>query len=427
MIERSLAIAAAALWIAGALLLPPSDPKSGSGGFLPGTQAVPKFDERLGRGSWSGTRDRGMAMFAELGVRLSRQGLPWDVDEPTPGRSNQADFDDAVNRLVHAGIRIELMATDTPRWAVALASPAVLANYRHAVPMGLYEPVFADGTDGPGNRDSVVNPANRFAAFLAHYVRRYRGKIAYYQIGNEPDYPRGALTAAPGDPDRGFQGSVEDYARLLHVGARVVRAYDPHARVVTGGLGSPTYLAALLDRGAGRDFDLLDFHAYGGPGSDRALETFLAVEQKLRQTLDARGLTGTPLGCSETGYPGDDPAGQRDYAIKAMAMGAALGLRYVCWYDTTNPSWRDMGLVDWRTMTRKTAAYDAFERIASVLDQTRFVGRLPLGPQAIGLAFGRKSRHGIVAWAPYRQTPLPVVLQGFGPAELTSSPLILSR
>lgn len=365
-------------------------------------------------------------MFADLGVEIARQGLIWDVDQPAPGQTDAPDFDDAVARLRAAHIAIEFMVADTPFWAargsVRRSDPD---SYRHAVPTGLYQPVFTDGTDVPGP-DKRVNPANPFAAFLGKYVERYRGEVRYYQIWNEPDYPSGDLAAAPGAPNRYFQGSVADYARLLHVGAAVVRAFDPSAEIATGGLGSARYLEALLELGAGRDFDVLDFHAYGGPGSDRALERFMAVAARMRQTLDASGLENMPMACSETGYPGSDPKGQSQYVIKVAAMSAALGLRYLCWYDTTNPSWNDMGLIDWRTMTHPTAAYGAFKEATHWLAGARFLGRMPWSPQAVGLRFVGPRGLFLVAWAPYATTPVTVPLApGGATLALTQAPVIV--
>jgi|GEM_PF-1537524 len=373
-----------------------------------GMQAVPKFDEKLGKGAWSGSRERGMAMHQDLGVRLSREGMIWRHYQPEGDGKvpHQDDFDDVVSRLSAAGISVQFMVTETPFWASAaeekrLADPQ---SYRQAPPEGLYRSIFTDGTDlpGPGKR---INPDHPWATFLETVVRRYQGKVRYWQCWNEPDYPKGVLAAAPGDRARSWQGSVKDYVRLLAVMHTVVKWIDPDAQVVTGGLGYAGYLQAMIDHGAGAYFDLLDFHAYGWPGSDEALKAFLSVHQAMRHVLDRNGLSDKGMLCSETGYSAVEPQVQADTIVKVYATTLALGLEGTVYYSNTNPSWRQMGLVDWRSLTQRTAGYWAYKNTAAALDGLDFVSKLPLPPQVVGYLFTNPARKREVAvlWAPYRE------------------------
>jgi hypothetical protein len=379
-----------------------------SPGPIFGMQSVPKFDERLGKGAWSGSRDRGMAMHRDLGVRLSREGMIWRLYQPEPDGKvpHQDDFDDVVARLAEAGIALQFMVTETPFWASTakdkrLADPV---SYRQAPPEGLYRSIFTDGTDVPGPHKRI-NPDHPWAAFLSTVVRRYQGKVRYWQCWNEPDYPKGVLEPAPGDPQRSWQGSVKDYVRLLAVTHTVVKWIDPEAQVVTGGLGYAGYLQAMIDHGAGPYFDLLDFHAYGWPGSDEALKAFLSVHQAMRHVLDSNGLSQKGMLCSETGYSAAEPEIQAEYILKLYATSLALGIDGTVYYSNTNPSWRQMGLVDWRSLTQRTAGYWAYKNASAALDGMRFVSKLPLPPQAVGYLFADPSskREVAVLWAPYRK------------------------
>lgn len=372
-------------------------------GFF-GMQAIPKFDEAKGKGSWAGSRARGLAMHEDLGVQLSREGYLWQQDEPTPGaHPNQADFDDAIARCRRAGIEVELMVTDTPYWASSAPGkrPDQPDTYRHAPPSHLYDPIFSDGTDQPGP-DKHLNPKQYWGRMLARVAGRYRSEVRYYQIWNEPDYPKGELVADTRNPERSFQGSAADYVRLLKVAYTVVRWVDPGAQIVTGGLGFPSYLDELLEQGAANSFDAVDFHAYGGPGSDAALGSFLTLESKLRQVLRHAGLHKGML-CSETGYSSSEPDVQADYITKVYATGLVLGLEGVVYYSNTNPCWREMGLVDWRTMSQKTEGYWAYKTIARALSGMRFAGKLPLQAQLVGYRFVAPEGHREVqvVWAPF--------------------------
>jgi len=374
-----------------------------------GMQAVPKFDETLGKGAWSGSRDRGMAMHRDLGVRLSREGMIWRHYQPEGDGKvpHQDDFDDVVARLSAEGIALQFMVTETPFWASTapgkrMADPV---SYRQAPPEGLYRAIFTDGTDvpGPGKR---ISPHHPWAHFLETVVRRYKGKVRYWQCWNEPDYPKGVLEAAPGDRARSWQGSVKDYVRLLTVMHTVVKWIDPEAQVVTGGLGYPAYLQAMIDHGAGPYFDLLDFHAYGWPGSDEALKAFLSVHQGMRHVLERNGLSQKGMLCSETGYSAVEPQEQADTIVKVYATTLALGIEGTVYYSNTNPSWRQMGLVDWRSLTQRTAGYWAYKNTAAALGGLTFVSKLPLPPQAVGYLFAdpESQREVAVLWAPYRKS-----------------------
>lgn len=370
-----------------------------------GMQAIPKFDERLGHGAWTGSRDRGLAMHRDLGVQLSREGYIWLQDEPEPGvHPNQGDFDDAIERCAGAGIAVQLMITDTPYWASSAPSkdPRRPDTFRHAPPLNLYESIFDDGTDvpGPGKR---LNPDQYWGRMLARIAERYKGKVKYYQVWNEPDFPKGVQAAAPHDPDRSFTGSVQEYVRMLAIAHAVVKWQDPEARIATGGLGYADYLQAMIDRGAGPSFDALDFHAYGDPGSDGALRAFLSVALKMNRVLRHAGLDKALI-CSETGFPAAQPAHQADYIPKLYATGLALGLEGVIYYSNTNPSWRQMGLVDWRTMQQRTPGYWAYKTASLALSGMRFAGKLSLSPDLVGYRFvsPEGDREVRVLWAPFR-------------------------
>lgn len=368
-----------------------------------GMQAIPKFDEGRGHGAWTGSRDRGLAMHRDLGVQLSREGYIWLHDEPEPGHyPNQGDFDDAIERCAASGIAVQLMITDTPYWASSAPGkdPARPDSFRHAPPRNLFVSIFDDGTDvpGPGKR---LNPDQYWGRMLARVAARYRGKVKYYQVWNEPDFPRGVQTAAPHDPERSFTGSVAEYVRMLAIAHTVVKWQDPDARIATGGLGYADYLQAMIDHGAGRVFDALDFHAYGDPGSDGALRAFLSVSGKMSRVLRRAGLDKALI-CSETGFPASEPEHQAAYIPKLYATGLALGLEGVIYYSNTNPSWRQMGLVDWRTMQQRTAGYWAYKTVSHALSGLRFAGKLPLGPDRVGYRFVAPGREVRVLWAPFR-------------------------
>ncbi|HEY9765783.1 MAG TPA: hypothetical protein V6C82_05435, partial [Chroococcales cyanobacterium] len=276
------------------------------------------------------------------------------------------------------------------------------SSFKNAPPMGLNEPIFSDGSDrySPGKK---INPANPWAVFLDRMAKRYRGKIKYFQVWNEPDFPSGEERLDFSKPERTWQGSVGQYVRLLKIAHTVIKAVDPGALIVTGGLGYPRYLAAILERGGGQFFDCLDFHAYGFPGSDKGIKEFLKVHGEMKRTLHRFGQDSKRLLCSETGYSSLEPEEQADFIQKIYTVSAALGLDGTCYYSNTNPCWKEMGLIDWQTMSRPTGGYRAYQKTAEILKNARFLRKIPLRPEIVAYLFEKKGKALLIAWAPYRE------------------------
>jgi hypothetical protein len=129
-----------------------------------------------------------------------------------------------------------------------------------------------------GNDWMNTPPANLddYGDFVETVARRYRGRVRYYQIWNEPnlhiEWGQQPVDAAA-------------YVRLLKVGYERIKRADPDAMVLAASL-SPTieesdkalnelvYLQRMYDTGAAAYFDIMSVQAYGlrnGP-DDRRLD-----------------------------------------------------------------------------------------------------------------------------------------------------------
>lgn len=117
--------------------------------------------------------------------------------------------------------------------------------------LGGYTPGWANGSAGCG-----VGPLSNqdFYDFVTAVVTRYKGKIKYYELWNEPN-----LSVY-------WTGTV---AQLETIGAAVyplIKAIDPAALVLSpvniGNTGIPWMNTYLSISGAGATFDIYSFHAY---------------------------------------------------------------------------------------------------------------------------------------------------------------------
>ena len=119
-----------------------------------------------------------------------------------------------------------------------------------------------------------------FAEFLTEAVNRYKAppyNIKYWELGNEPDTPIlytknvFGCWGEVGDPY--FGG--EFYAQMLKAAYPAIKAADPQAQVLIGGLmldnpdgktkNAPRFLEGILRGGGGPFFDAVSFHSYSYP------------------------------------------------------------------------------------------------------------------------------------------------------------------
>jgi polysaccharide biosynthesis protein PslG len=289
-------------------------------------------------------RQQSLDLLRAAGVGWIRQELPWEQVEPVAkgqttdpkfGESTWAKFDDIVSRADGAGIQIILRLDTSPRWALP-----------------------SDAADGLG---PPVNDAD-YWDFVTQVAQRYRGRVAAYQVWNEPN-----LNSEWG----GHPPDAPAYARLLRGASERIRAIDPAAKVLMAAL-APTltenadalnellYLQQLYDAGARGTFDVLAVQAYGlqgGPDDPRVGPADVTFSRPVlvRQLMERNGDAATPVWATEMGWnvnpPGMliqrfgrvTPSLQARYTVRALARVRAQWpwLQVAClWYwkraDETN-------------------------------------------------------------------------------------------
>lgn len=189
-------------------------------------------------------RERTMAMVADLGAGWIRQGFAWSEIEPERGQhwdakyqqDSWAKFDEIVRLAEEYGVRIIARLDQTPAWA---------------------RPVGTTPAHPPER-------AEDFGNFVYEFVTRYRGRVSFIQIWNEPN-----LAAEWG-------GSIDPagYAELLDVAARRAREANPNIVILSAPMAMTTensgramdefsYWQALYDLGISDSFDVISANVYG--------------------------------------------------------------------------------------------------------------------------------------------------------------------
>jgi hypothetical protein len=183
---------------------------------------------------------RTLEMVREMGAPWIVEYFPWAYIEETRGRYNWVHADQVIDHANRQGLTVIARLGFVPEWA----------RPKETTPLYLDEENF---------------PA--FAEFAAQFVDRYRGKVAYVIIWNEPNLSL-EWGYTPADAAK--------YVAMLRTVYPAIKAANPEVQVLAGALaptlappGSPDgvndlhFLQAMYDAGAADYFDILSIHAYG--------------------------------------------------------------------------------------------------------------------------------------------------------------------
>jgi hypothetical protein len=180
---------------------------------------------------------------AAIGAGLVRAYLFWSQVEPSPGEFRWDAADALIAQLD------KLHDADMEVWVTLCASS----------PWATRQPT--DFLPPSPARDQAA-----YAEFVRQVVRRFGGRVMYWQCDNEPS-----------NTDLLWAGTAEEYVHQLATMYEAVKEADPLAAVVLGGCGYDVFgsehdsaqrrfFEYVTD--AGRDsFDLFSVHLYGDVGS----------------------------------------------------------------------------------------------------------------------------------------------------------------
>ncbi len=179
---------------------------------------------------------------------------------------------------------------------------------RSTVFKNLYAPIWDNGENG-----TPVNDSNYCAAYFYKLAIRYKNKVRFWEIWNEPgfDYTqnRGYLNPGqtgnwwdnnPNPCDYKLRAPIFTYVRMLRIAYEVIKSVDSTAYVCTSGLGYPSFLDAILRNtdnpdsgrvtaayplGGGAYFDAIGYHCY--PHFDGGLRTWNGAGWDYKRHSDA--------------------------------------------------------------------------------------------------------------------------------------------
>ncbi|MBC7225990.1 MAG: hypothetical protein H5T61_01980 [Thermoflexales bacterium] len=257
-----------------------------------------------------------LPLMLAAGSRWDRFDFSWLQLEPREGQWNFVAQDQLVSDLRAAGMNILGILLWTPNWAATgnctplpeslrldlrpdrwpasafrqMATP--MNNDRPLCittpPRGLYEE-WNDWTTADGD------PVNTWGRFVYTVAYRYRDSVKYWEVWNEPDL------------HWFWSGTSTDYAQLLKVAYRAVKAACPDCRVLFGGIAyyeKPDFYRWVLNRLKSDPdaptynyfFDAMAIHLYHRSSS--IYDVTQSIRNGMREFVPDR-----PIWLTETGSP----------------------------------------------------------------------------------------------------------------------------
>jgi hypothetical protein len=222
-----------------------------------------------------------LSRMTAVGVDSIRLMVPWAGVEPTPGSYDWRLVDRMIDAAAAHHMSVLATLNSTPVWAVAPGLPPLSGRPTSAADYG------------------------RFAGAVA---QRFRGRISAYEIWNEPN-ATGFYAPNP-DPS--------DYVALLKAAYPAIKAQDPAAPVVTGGLGALVdfkgvamdavkFVRGMYAAGGEKYFDAIGYHPYqytmkfseGGYHPNSPISQMSAI----RELMVANGDADKKIWATEYGEP----------------------------------------------------------------------------------------------------------------------------
>ncbi len=339
------------------------------------------------------------------GAGWSRIFLRWDVVQPGgPSDWKPANVPDTfLDAEIAAGREIVAVLIGTPAWATASGA------------------------------STAVPPLEYWGDFVFKIATQYRGRINHWVIWHQPD------VTDPASSNHTWDGTEEDYYRLLKEAYLKIKAVDPALQVHLAGLtytwdrdrSQPQYLARLLtvitaDPEAAQEnhfFDVVSYHLYYNPGQ------MVEILTDVNSVLTGYGLS-KPIWLNETNAPpsvdplisSQTPAGvsitleeQSAFVIQSFALALASGAQRVAFNKLRDdPGLGPYGLL--RSDNSRRPAFDAYRVATRHLTGIRAAAWQQVGKTYV-VTLDRNGQTTTVLWT-MDPTPATFLLGAIAPQAL---------
>jgi hypothetical protein len=238
--------------------------------------------------------------------------VSWASIQPTRGAYNWSRLDGIVSLAQSKGVDLMYVFVSTPKWASSNPSQYCFEGY-----VGCAAP-----------------PANMadWEDFVGAIALRYKGKIKFYEIWNEPN-------------DLNFwSGSSAQMVDMTRRAYNLIKGIDAGASVLSP---APTWskttawawFSSFLAAGGGPYVDVFSFHGY--TGTTKA-ESIFTIVDNVKKSMNAYGVGGKPMWITEGGWgrnPVVSTSQQPGFLAQRMLLTFSRGVQRMYWYQWDNPTW----------------------------------------------------------------------------------------
>lgn len=299
-------------------------------------------------------------LMANAGVHWIRPWLAWEnawsTQEPKEGECDTRALDSSLRRMEALGQRYQAILWSAPSWLTGGT---------------------ACGVPPEATMDA-------WAAYVEKLVARYRGRIRYWEVWNEPDLMWPEETRHSG----------AHYRAMLEATYAAAKRADPECVVLAlSHAGYEEWLRNLGKLDAARWFDIATLHSYAPPA------TFPAEVAKRRALLEQGGMGDKPIWMNEfgsvaydesPGYSAKYGCSERQQAgrlaalyAEALSLDPAMKAFWFCTYDPRDGAhesqWTgDAGIGVLYLGFAPKLSYAALAGTAREIDDRRCLGRADL-------------------------------------------------
>jgi len=258
-------------------------------------EVIPKDSREINTSCWGiqmGSLRPDIIMKAsEIGVKWTRFTAAWPEIEKEKGIYDFSETDKAFTLAIDNGI--------TPFVNLGKGNPiytgyATYDDPKMASIYGKYAP--------PPTVSEEAMTA--YLSYVKAIVERYKDKIIYWEIWNEPNHQNywGAL------PDG------KDYGKLLKRTAELIRSIDPDCHIIAGATAGidPQFISDFLGEGNAELVNIITYHNYGPVPEERiyaAIELWKIINTYNPGIILWQGECGYPSASSTRDYRGRSPWG----------------------------------------------------------------------------------------------------------------------
>lgn len=289
-----------------------------------------------------------IAAAALCGTQIMRCSIDWGSLETAPGVWDWTTFDHIVDLLDQNKMQMQGMFCFTAR---------------HAAP-----PEIAAGAKSYLDWSRVAPDLKMWSNYVSTIVKRYSGKIRYWEVWNEPDI------------DTFARFSSDEYVEMLKTAYCSAKEADPRVEILTSGFATlrehrrikdPQYQEKVLDKAKG----FFDIHAYHEHG---LYDSYVnVIDQRF---IPLREKTGTtkPWYANETSVSAlnGDELLQAVTLVQKCLFAWSRGAMGYNWYDLRNDGFNaEDGEQNYGMLTfdfRPKMVYAAYNMLATHFRQARF-------------------------------------------------------